>query len=271
MRLIFPPQESTVTGRVLFHRRGYMRWQRVIVLVAVCSARLALACQNNPLRDAQAAFTNEVEGISFDSTYGERVACQAGLLIREDQLKFDSSQFFLLVDRNPDAQMAFLAFYDQDKEENRVVLLGADKVSTGNPKRRGYFETPVGVFENSPRNFSYRALGTKNSKGWRGLGKKGSRVWDLGWQRALKQDGEPIDIRLLVHATDPDNGEPPLGTVQSKGCIRISARLNQFLDYHGILDREYGVGEERRYVLLKEYDPIPFFGKNVVVVDSRSS
>ncbi|MDP2703842.1 MAG: L,D-transpeptidase [bacterium] len=247
-----------------------MRWQRVVTLVAVCSARLVLACENDPLRDARAAFVNEVGGISFDSTYGERIACQAELLIHEDQLKFDSSQFFLLVDRNPDAQIAFLAFYDREEEERKVVLLGADKISTGNPKRRGYFETPVGVFENSPSNFSYRALGTKNSHGWRGLGVKGSRVWDLGWQRALKQNNEPIDIRLLVHATDPGNGEPRLGTVQSKGCVRISARLNQFLDYYGVLDREYSVSENGRRVLLKKRDPIPFFGKNVVVVDSRS-
>ena len=214
-----------------------MRWKRAVMLFAVLATRLTLACENNPLRDAEAAFANEVGSISFEPAYGEKIARQAALLIRGDQPKFDSSQFFLLVDRNPDAQIAFLAFYDQDKKEDAVLLLGADKTSTGNPKRRGYFETPIGVFENSPQNFSYRALGTKNSNGWRGLGAKGSRVWDLGWQRTLKQNGEQAEIRLLVHATDPDNGESRLGTIQSKGCIRISARLNQFLDYYGVLYR----------------------------------
>ena len=43
-------------------------------------------------------------------------------------------------------------------------------------------------------------------------------------------------MRLQMHATDPDHLEQRLGTAQSKGCIRIPASLNEFIDRHGVLD-----------------------------------
>lgn len=225
--------------------------------------------EQSTLLDVQAVFASEVGGVEIDSDYRQQVARQAGSLIRENNAKFGESQFFLLVDRNHDVQKAFLAFYDA--EDGKVLILGADNASTGNPLRRGYFETPIGVFENKPANMSYRALGTKNKLGWRGLGAKGSRVWDLGWQRTVKNRGEPMDIRMLVHATDPDQGEKRLGTVQSKGCIRLSARFNKFLDQYGILDRAYEESAKARYVLPATRDPIPLAGKFVVVIDSGVS
>ncbi|MFZ2983641.1 MAG: murein L,D-transpeptidase [Minisyncoccia bacterium] len=225
--------------------------------------------ENSTLLDVQAVFASEVGGVEIDSDYRQQVARQAGSLIRDNQAKFDESQFFLLVDRNHGVQKAFLAFYDA--EDGKVLILGADNASTGNPKRRGYFETPVGVFENKPSNMSYRALGTKNKLGWRGFGVRGSRVWDLGWQRTVKNRGEPMDIRMLVHATDPDQGEKRLGTVQSKGCIRVSWRFNKFLDQYGILDRMYEESAKAQYVLPLTRDPIPLAGKFVVVIDSGVS
>jgi hypothetical protein len=58
------------------------------------------------------------------------------------------------------------------------------KVSTGQAGRRGYFITPIGAFQHTDDILDYRALGTFNENHIRGLGMKGTRVWDLGWQTA---------------------------------------------------------------------------------------
>ncbi len=238
-----------------------------VLSAALCVAPVWGAAQTEVLRDVRAAFEREVGGIDIDPVYREKLVRQTEELLRQNRTNFDSSQFFLLIDRNHTEQKAFLAFFDAAGE--RVTLVGADKTSTGNPARRGYFETPTGVFENKPANMSYRALGTKNSHGWRGFGAKGSRVWDLGWQRTVRERNQPMDIRMLVHATDPEFGEPRLGRVDSKGCVRISARFNKFLDYYGVLDREYEESVKARYVLLKVRNPVPFAGKHIVVIDSE--
>lgn len=236
-----------------------------VVWVALFAAP-ALADQTDALRAAEISFAREVGGVVIEASYREKVIRQTEDALRRTP-QFDTPQFFLLVDRNHSEQKVFLAFYDA--AAGKVELVGADKTSTGNPHRVGYFETPIGVFENSPANMNYRALGTKNSHGWRGLGGKGSRVWDLGWQRTVKRRGEPMDIRLLVHATDPDFGEPRLGAIQSKGCIRITARFNKFLDYYGVLDKNYEASAKAKYVLLAKREPLPFAGKFVVVIDSE--
>ncbi|OIO47000.1 MAG: hypothetical protein COS76_01095 [Candidatus Portnoybacteria bacterium CG06_land_8_20_14_3_00_39_12] len=143
----------------------------------------------------------------------------------------NQSQCLVYVDRNPEKQVIVAGFFDVRRQS--ITIIGIDKVSTGNQKRRGYFITPVGIFEHSR---DYQALGTKNDKGWRGLGAKGSRVWDFGWRTTFNKKGEEVDIRLLMHATDPDFGESRLGRVASKGCVRISGKLNRFLDKYKILD-----------------------------------
>mgnify|MGYP001611498724 CR=1 FL=1 len=244
--------------------------QRVLVaLAAVFLLAPVWAGQEDVLREVQTAFSQEVGGVAVDPLYRDKVLRQAEDAIRQSREGLDSSQFFLLVDRNHFAQKAFLAFYDE--VERKVTLIGGDKASTGDPKRRGHFETPTGVFENKPANMSYRALGTRNKLGWRGFGAKGSRVWDLGWQRTVKPHGEPMDIRMLVHATDPGQGEQRLGTIQSKGCIRITGRFNRFLDYYGALDQAYEENAKAKYVLLAKRETVPFAGKFVVVVDSGES
>ena len=183
--------------------------------------------------------------------------------------EFQKSQYFVYVDRNPDRQLILICFYDAALK--KVEILGVDKTSTGNPNRNGFFETPVGFLKNTPEIMGYRAQGTKNSKGWRGLGGKDSRIWDFGWQTTCK-NGRPVQIRLLMHATDPDFGEARLGQVDSKGCIRISANLNHFLDHHGIIDREY---EERNsakkiWLLKADREPANYAGKYVLVGDSQN-
>lgn len=179
------------------------------------------------------------------------------------------SQFFVYVDRNSQKQLIALCFFNADNRQ--IEIIGADKISTGNPNRKGHFITPVGFFKNTIENFSYRALGTKNSKGWRGLGVKNSRVWDFGWQKTPYKKSEERDIRLLMHATDPDFGEARLGKVDSKGCIRVSGRMNNFLDYFGILDKEYEFQNKSKkvsWLLRNDRWPVNFSGKYLVVGDS---
>jgi hypothetical protein len=178
------------------------------------------------------------------------------------------SQYFVFVDRNPAKQLVLVCHLNY--QSGIISLIGADKVSTGNQKRAGFFETPCGVFTNTVENPGYRALGTKNDKGWRGLGVKGSRVWDFGWQKTMKGKNER-EIRLLMHATDPVYGEKRLGAVDSQGCIRISGKLNRFLDHFGLLDKEYEEKKEKKtvaWLLKNDRQPVANIGKYLLVVDS---
>ena len=178
------------------------------------------------------------------------------------------SQYFIYIDRNPEEQVILVCFFDSVRKN--ITVIGADKISTGNQNRRGYFITPVGVFEHATKNGGYRALGTKNDKGWRGLGAKDSRVWDFGWQKTHKNNQE-FEIRLLLHATDPVFGESRLGKVDSKGCIRVSGKLNKFLDRFGLLDREYEINKDKKsiaWLLKSDRKPSIFAGKYMLVGDS---
>jgi hypothetical protein len=114
-----------------------------------------------------------------------------------------TSQYFVYADRNPTIQIIFLAFYDAAAQT--VRLLGADFISSGKLRPgEDSFLTPVGVFENVPDNWGYRAQGTKNSKGWRGLGAHGSRVWDFGYQQArASSDRASTTARCACSCTPP--------------------------------------------------------------------
>lgn len=184
-----------------------------------------------------------------------------------------SSQFIVIVDRAIKRQMAILTFWDY--ENKNAVIIGYTPVSTGLGnvrKRKDYFFTPTGLFENSTDNPSYRAEGTKNENGIRGLGKKGSRVWDFGWQKARAgwKENFIIDIRFEMHATDPDYLEQRLGSPQSEGCVRIHQTFNQFLDKYGIIDKNYEdlAKTKNLWVLRKDRDPVKLAGKYINVIDS---
>ncbi|HXW14989.1 MAG TPA: murein L,D-transpeptidase, partial [Terriglobia bacterium] len=62
-----------------------------------------------------------------------------------------------------------------------------------------------------------------------------------------------------------------LGTPQSKGCIRIPATLNAFIDQYGILDGDYekavAVGMTF-WVLSKTREATAWSGRFLVVVDT---
>lgn len=206
-----------------------------------------------------------------------RDAARADALARLQAANADlsASQFFVYADRNPATQLLLLAYYDA--QAKRVAFVGADFISSGKLRpREDSFITPVGVFEHLPENWGYRAEGSKNSKGWRGLGARGSRVWDFGYQQAPRQFRQGVydsQMRLLMHATDPDQGEPRLGGPDSKGCVRVSAAANAFLDNRSILDRHYeqiaATDKERdMWLLRRDRSPVSHPGSYLVVGDS---
>lgn len=183
---------------------------------------------------------------------------------------FTGSEFVAVVDRNEHVQALLLYWRDG---AGGFHFIGAAPVSTGLPGRFDYFETPLGAFAHVTEHRDYRAVGTKNENGIRGYGRRGMRVFDLGWVRAKKGwgDGAEMDIRLQMHATDPDYLEKHLGTRRSKGCIRIHSTLNVFMDKNGILDADYvreAAEGERAYVLRKDWAPAEWAGRWIVVVDS---
>jgi hypothetical protein len=123
-------------------------------------------------------------------------------------------------------------------------------------------------------NPDFRAEGTKNEFGIRGYGVKGMRVYDFGWQQATRGwgGGGTSTMRLQLHATDPDILERRLGSVQSKGCIRIPASLNRLIDQYGLLDADYerGLAEGKKYwLLLPQRTPVSTPGRYMIVVDTQ--
>ena len=186
--------------------------------------------------------------------------------------KIASPQLLVAVDRNPQLQ------------QMRVILavpggqwrvVGGGKVSTGRRGRKYYYITPTGVFAHDDAILDYRAEGSFNENHIRGLGAKGMRVWDFGWQVAQKGwhgNGDLGEIRMLMHATDPAVLEPRLGRPDSMGCVRISAAMNMFLDRHAVLDADYlqAAKTDPRYaaILPKDGAPSPYAGVYLVIFDS---
>jgi hypothetical protein len=187
-------------------------------------------------------------------------------------VRIEQTRFLVLVDRNPAVQSLLLFL----GAEGAWQLVGAAPVSTGRPGRFDHFETPGGVFDHVVDNPDFRAEGTPNQLGIRGYGRKGARIYDFGWVVASKGwgDRKTMAMRLQMHATDPDRLEQRLGTAQSKGCIRIPASLNAFIDRFAILDEDYEerIAEGRHFwVLPADRSPTPWSGRYLVVVDSRRS
>lgn len=206
----------------------------------------------------------------------DRWVAMARAQLARDKMTIDRAQVLMVVDRNPRVQRVcfVLALPDDDA----WVVLGGTRVSTGQAGRKYYYLTPTGVFINSPDRLGYRAEGTRNEHGIRGLGARGMRVWDMGWQWAVKgwrADREQGQIRLEIHATDPDFLEARLGHPASEGCVRIPAALNRFMDRHGLLDVQYEQAASYdgrfRALLPRDRTPSPIAGDALVVVDSAQS
>jgi hypothetical protein len=182
-----------------------------------------------------------------------------------------SGEYVVLVDRSQNVQALFVYFRAIPADDWQ--LIGASPVATGRPGQFDHFITPLGVFEHTPDNMDFRAEGTMNQNGIRGYGRHDMRIFDLGWAQGERGWGKGglSQMRFQMHATDPDRLEPLLGIRHSKGCVRIPASLNVFLDHYGILDAEYedlvDVGRSL-WVLHSDRQITPWAGRYIVVVDS---
>jgi hypothetical protein len=218
------------------------------------------------------ALAREVPDLIVDTAESERqwIARTQAALNAVGQV-VASPQLMVVVDRNPRAQQMRIIL---TRPSGPWQSLGGSKVSTGQAGRRAYFLTPTGVFLHTEALLDWRAEGTFNAQHIRGLGLKGMRVWDFGWQRAERGwgAGGQGEIRLLLHATDPDYLEQRLGHPASKGCIRIPAAMNRFLDRHGVLDADYerAAATDSRFaaLLLPGRTPTPLAGNALIVIDS---
>jgi hypothetical protein len=222
--------------------------------------------------DLAAAFASQIEPRLFlppDEVIRYGVMLSGSL--QRAQVVVGDSQIVVLVDRSAKLQALLLFHVDANLT---TELIGATPVSTGRVGEFDHFETPIGVFEHTIDNMDFRAEGTKNEFGIRGYGARGMRIYDFGWQQARKGWGDrsAATMRLQMHATDPTLLEPKLGTVQSKGCIRIPASLNRFIDHYGLLDADYESAMQRGksfWVLSPNRAPTPWSGRYLVVVDTE--
>ncbi|MDR8731650.1 hypothetical protein FEQ05_03720 [Burkholderia pseudomultivorans] len=182
-----------------------------------------------------------------------------------------AGEYVAMVDRAPNVQAIFLYF--RATPANAWLMIGASPVGTGLPGQYDHFLTPLGAFDHTPDNMDFRAEGTTNENGIRGYGRRDMRIFDFGWvdgERGWGKGGTS-PMRFQMHATDPDRLEPLLGIRHSKGCVRIPASLNTFLDRHGILDDDYEARVEAGksfWVLHADRDITPIAGRYLVVIDS---
>lgn len=194
------------------------------------------------------------------------------LSLLQGEITDTAAQAFVLVDRNPNVQAAFLVVKTVDSD---WFWLGATAASTGKVGTFEHFTTPLGVFAHSLDNPDFRAEGTLNKNRIRGYGAKGRRIFDFGWQLAERGWGKGgiSPMRLQMHATDPTVLEPRLGRVESEGCIRIPGTLNAFIDNHGVLDADYETAlanGEKLWVIKPGRQLVPWPGRYMVIVDSQS-
>ncbi len=242
-------------------------------IAAPAAGGMSQSVVNRDVVRLRAALLREVPQHTTDTADGDR-AWIARAKVATDAAPFwiDRAQLIVVVDRNPAVQQLRIVLARPDAPWE---MIGGSKVSTGQAGRHGYFITPVGVFLHTDGIVDYRALGTFNENHIRGLGLKGMRVWDFGWQTAARGwhvERDLSEMRLLMHATDPANLEQRLGRPASEGCVRIPATMNRFLDVHGVLDADYerSAGEFAgiRGVLRPDREPSPQAGSALVVVDS---
>ncbi|MCA7926746.1 hypothetical protein LGM35_29940 [Burkholderia cenocepacia] len=182
-----------------------------------------------------------------------------------------AGEYVAMVDRAPNVQALFIYF--RATPANAWLMIGASPVGTGLPGQYDHFLTPLGVFHHSPDTMDFRAEGTTNENGIRGYGHRDMRIYDFGWvdgERGWGKGGVS-PMRFQMHATDPDRLEALLGIRHSKGCVRIPASLNTFLDQHGLLDDDYQARVEAGkslWVLRRDRDITPIAGRYLVVIDS---
>ena len=232
-----------------------------------------LSAEAEALRGAMAANVRNL--IPPSKAHAANTAWRAEAMLKLAGRAIDAPQLVIVVDRNPAVETLSLMLARPGPAEG-WQLIGAAHVSTGQANRKDYYITPIGVFAHTDAILDFRALGTYNEHHVRGLGLAGMRVWDFGWQWALKgwhTDNAGGDIRLQMHATDPKLLEGRLGRPASEGCVRVSSTMNRFLDHYGILDADYerAAVTDVRYSALLAADRTPtrLAGRLLVVIDTR--
>lgn len=253
-------------------------------LLLLLSVLLAVGCAASPQSGAiddagsqalrlRATMLAEVPGAAVPSTAQAEAWVR---LAREEMRRAGrrpaAAEFALLADRAPTVQRVAVLLM---RAEGPWEVAASAPASTGLAGVPGYFITPTGVFAQDGAIRGYRALGTENREGIRGLGAAGMRVWDFGWtyaERGWTQDGTVAPMRFAMHATDPEYFEPMLGSPASEGCVRIGAAMNRFLDLHGVLDADVerlAATEPRLGSLLRpDRRPTPYAGRLLIVVDT---
>ncbi len=265
-----PHPGRMVIAHSLPMKRALRSWVRSAVFAV---AGLAVPASNASASPEQMASSYErevVQRLQVPEAEAHLYTTLAADAFKRAGIAFESG-YVAIVDRNSFVQAILVVWLDRDEAGSRLV--GASPVSTGRLGEFDHFETPLGVFDHTPANPDFRAEGTRNQFGIRGYGVKGMRVFDLGWQTARQGWGlgGTGTMRLQMHATDPDILERRLGSVQSKGCIRISATLDQWLDRYGVLDAQYDAlptSDARRWVVHGRADPLDGAGRFLIVVDT---
>ena len=230
------------------------------------------ALQPTPDVPLAAEFQSEVAPrLAIPETERSGYAVRLQKALDSAKVTLASTQYVVLVDRNPKVQAALVYW---GPVNGGWKLVGATPVSTGRPGRYEHFTTPLGVFDHTPANPDFRALGTKNELGFRGYGVKGMRIYDFGWVPAPRGwgNGAMGVLRFQMHATDPVLAAPLFGTPRSEGCVRIPAPLNAFIDHHGLIDAAYDQATDdgaNPRVLAADRAPTLSPGRYLVVVDSQ--
>lgn len=243
------------------------------ILVAILGTWVAFAshAQTGPA-ELHAIYQREVDRkLEIPAAESQRYGQRMLAALADAGVASTTPQYVAVVDRSPNVQAIFVYWL---LPPNTPQLIGASPVSTGRAGEFDHFRTPLGVFEHTPSNPDFRAEGTRNANGIRGYGAAGMRVFDFGWQDAerLWGRGGISAMRLQMHATDPDRLEPRLGSVQSKGCIRIPATLNRLFDQFGVLDAAYLEARSdgsSLWVLPATQTAVDHGGRYLVVLDTQ--
>jgi hypothetical protein len=251
-------------------RAGFRSWHLLAVALLVLGSAGVAGAAESPAAIAALYASRVDKRLDLPQIEIARYGEWALQMLQLNAIELERAQYLLLVDRSPQVQAILLLWVTP---QARPVLIGASPVSTGRGGDYEYFETPTGVFEHSTANPDFRAEGTFNELGVRGLGELGMRAFDFGWQQARRGwgNGGMSAMRLLLHATDPEFLEARLGSVQSKGCIRIPATLNVLLDRFGLLDADYAKARsegKRLGVLLPDQIAAAGAGRYLIVIDS---
>lgn len=251
--------------------------KKILLIIALLLASSAVSSQAEDGTSLALTFQREVNRrLDVPQQDQARYAQLLEAALASARTPVMTSQYVLMVDRNPYVQAIFVYWLDAQASSDRLHFIGSSPASTGKPGQFDYFLTPLGVFAHTLDNKDFRAEGTPNSLGIRAFGRKGMRVFDFGWvqgERGWGRDGQS-QMRLLLHATDPDLLEQHLGVAMSKGCIRIPATLNTFIDRYGLLDTDYEqalANGKILWVLRPDRIPTPWSGRYLVIVDSGNT